>query len=513
MKQGYVIGIDSGTTQIKAVLFDLKGNEIYVSSSPTPVEEPEYGWAENNLDTEWDVIKKVFRKLFEKSGVKNTEILGVGIVGKSVGLVCVDENGRPLRNGILWNDARCANEVVEKAKSGTLAEIAKRTGNTLFASDIGFLVPWMKKNEPEILNKTRWFCVNSNMICHHLTGNFGATAADFFGEIGGTRQYNEEVLKILGLWEYREKFLPLHDSWEIAGYVTKQAAEETGLAEGTPVTGTNFDVNGCTVGVGAVAVGQANVILGTSGAIMVPKPEFIPGAKGSQDVSAVPDLWNHCIAPYAGTPNNDWFINNFTYADKVRAEKEGRSIFSLFDEELAKVNPGCNGVIYHPYMNPGGERQPFSDKNARANFFGLTVHTDRYTMLRAVYEGVAFSNKHCLDAYSCEIDDVRLSGAGTQSPVWCQIFADICDKSISLPRGTEFGAKGAALIAAYAAGAFGSLKEATNAFCQVERVYEPIPENVKIYADLYEVYKQIPAALAPAWEARANFLLKHGFNG
>ncbi len=134
-------------------------------------------------------------------------------------------------------------------------------------------------------------------------------------------------------------------------------------------------------------------------------------------------------------------------------------------------------------------------------------------MLRAVYEGMAFSNKHCLDAYTYPVSDIRLSGGGSKSPVWCQIFADICNAPISLPSGTEFGAKGVAWNAALAAGFFKTWKEASDTFCKVTRVYEPKPENVKIYADLYEVYKDIPFALFPAWDKRKAFLGKHGFEG
>ena len=164
-------------------------------------------------------------------------------------------------------------------------------------------------------------------------------------------------------------------------------------------------------------------------------------------------------------------------------------------------------------MNVAGERAPFTNTNARGNFFGLNLHSDRALLHRAVYEGMAFANKHCLDAYTYPVSDIRLSGGGSKSPVWCQIFADICNAQISMPGGTEFGAKGVAWNAALAAGFFKDWKEASETFCQVERVYEPIPENVKIYADLYEVYKMIPEALAKPWEARTEFLKKNNFQG
>lgn len=513
MKNGYIIGIDSGTSMVKAALFDLNGNEICVAANATPVEEPRFGWSEFDMDTDWAMVAKTTRDLFAKSGVDNSQILAVGLGGKGVGLCFLDKDCKPARKGILWNDARCASMTKEWLESGKMLEICKHTGNILMTADVGVLLPWMKENEPEVLEKTKYFCVNTNLMCYRFTGNFGSCAADFFSQIDGSRNYSEEAMKIEGIWDLRDKFLPMHDPCELAGHVTDAAAQQTGLRAGTPVVALGFDVVCCTAGVGAVSAGQANIIIGTTGAILLNNPNFTPSFLGSQVTSCSPDNWLQAIAPLTGTPNNEWFIRNFTYEDKVRAEKEGRSVYSLFDEEIAKVNPGCNGTIYHPYMNPAGERAPFSNINARGNFFGLNLHCDRPTMLRAIYEGMAFSNKHCLDAYTYPVNDIRLSGGGTKSPVWCQIFADICNATISLPSGTEFGAKGISLIASYATGIYDSLKAASDAFCKVVRVYEPIPENAKIYADVYEIYKQIPFALFPAWQARTDFLKKNGFAG
>ncbi|MCI5595794.1 MAG: carbohydrate kinase [Lachnospiraceae bacterium] len=514
MNNGYVIGIDSGTSMVKAVLFDMAGREICVSSRSTPVEEPHFGWSEFNLETDWREVAGVLRDLMNKSGVDPSAIHAVGLGGKGVGVAFLDENKKPVRNGILWNDARCAGMTKEWIESGKMAEIFGQTANWLMTGDVGILLPWMKEHEPEILARTKYFCVNTNWMCYNLTGEFGANATDMYSQIDETRQYSDKVMEIEGILDLKDKFLPLNNPWDVVGHVTKKAAEETGLLEGTPVASIGWDVVCCSAGVGAVDDGQANIILGTSGVIMLTMPKFATSPMlGCQTIHNIPGKWQQLIAPLTGTPNTDWFVKNFTYADKVRAEKEGRSVYALFDEEIAKVNPGCNGTLYHPYMNAAGERAPFTDTNARGNFFGLNLHSDRALMHRAVYEGMAFANKHCLDAYTYPVSDIRLSGGGSKSPVWCQIFADICNAPISMPGGTEFGAKGVAWNAALAAGYFKDWKEASDAFCQVERVYEPIPENVKIYADLYEVYKQIPAALAPAWEARTEFLAKNNFQG
>jgi len=323
------------------------------------------------------------------------------------------------------------------------------------------------------------------------------------------------VLKIAGIYGQKDKLVSLQDPWEVAGKVTKKAAEETGLAEGTPVVHCGWDVVCTSAGVGAIKSGQANIILGTSGVIMNNLSEQDKTSMlGGQVISNMPGMWQQMIAPICGwNPNANWYMDNFSFEDKYRAEKEGRSVFDVFTEELSKVPPGSNGVIYSPYLFATGERAPFANTEARGNFFGLNLHSSRYVMLRACYEGIAFSNKHCIEVYENPVTEIFLSGGATRSELVCQMFADVCDAIIRLPGGTEFGAKGAAWNAAAAVGLFGSQEEACEAFTQVERTYEPIKENVKIYKEIFEIYKMLPEVLAGPWSARAKFLKDNNFEG
>ena len=514
MDQKYVIGIDSGTSVVKAVLFDLEGNELFVSARKTPVEEKHFGWSEYDMDIEWREITIAIQELFKMSKVSPDEIKAVGICAKCGGACFLDKDMKPVRLGVLWNDARCADMTTEWIANGKMEALFNETGSWQMTSSIGFILPWFKENEPEALEKSAVICAPDNWVCYKLTGELGANASDFFNSCDENRQVSLKGLEIAGVADLADRIPTLHNPWDVSGEITKEAAEECGLRAGTPVVNMGWDAMCSTAGTGCVEPGQASIILGTSGVVIVvlPKRSMDP-MLGSQSIHNVPGYYAQMIAPLTGTPNSDWFVQNFTYADKVEAEKQGKSVYELFDEVIAQVNPGCDGVIYHPYMNAAGERAPFTNTNARGNFFGLNMHTNRHTMQRAVYEGMAFSNKHCMDTYSYPVHDIRLSGGGAKSPVWCQIFADICNSPISLASGTEYGAKGAAWNALVALGHFKSHKEAADVFCKVDRVYEPNKNNVEIYKDLYEVYKQIPYALFPAWEARTKFLAKHGFQG
>lgn len=513
MAPKYVIGIDSGTSIVKAVLFDVAGTQLEVAARNTPVEEPRFGHSEFDVDVEWREISQAVRDLMDKTSITPQEVGAVGICAKH-GSVFLDENFGPIRHGILWNDARCAEDLGGWEADGRLDATFAETSNWLMASDRNLILPWLRRHEPDLLERTRWIVSPANWVSVKLTGSFGANGSDFYAQVDHTRQLSREVLRIAGIEDLYDKFPELGEPSRVIGTVTEQAAAECGLAEGTPVAQIGWDAMSSTAGGGAVEPGQANIILGTSGCILVVTSEFAREPKlGIMSVHNRPGHWVQFIAPLTGTPNADWFVQNFTYEDKCRAEAEGRSIYQIFDESIAQVPPGSNGVIYHPYMNAAGERAPFTNTSARGNFFGLNLHSDRAVMHRAIYEGMAFSNKHCLDAYTFPVTDVCLTGGGTASPVWCQIFADVLDVPVKLMSGTEYGAKGAAYTAAVAAGIFPDVVAARDAFCQVDRIYTPIPENVAIYRDLYQVYQQIPKALFPAWKARADFLRTHGFEG
>jgi sugar (pentulose or hexulose) kinase len=510
----YILGIDSGTSVVKAALFDLDGNEVCVAARTTPTLSPKFGWSEFDLDTDWTEVAGAIRDVLAKAQITSSQVKAVGLGGKGVGVCFLDQNARPVRNGVLWNDARCTGTADEWIANGRMAQVFGETSNWLMTGDVGLVVGWMKEHEPEVLARTKYFCVNTNWMAYNLTGEFNANATDMYSQVDESRQYSDKVMEIEGILEFKDKFLPLHNPWEVGGHVTHKAAQETGLQEGTPVASIGWDVVCCSTGVGAVKDGSANIILGTSGVIMLTMPEYAHSPMlGCQTIHSIPGKWQQLIAPLCGTPNVEWFGKNFTLADEQAAQKQGRSVYELFDEQIGAVPPGSNGVIYHPYMFPQGERAPFTNSSARGNYFGLSIHSDRQLMHRAVYEGMAFSNRHCLDAFTYPVSEIRLSGGGSKSPVWCQIFADICNAPISLPSGTEFGAKGVAWNAAWAAGYFDSWEQASDVFCKVTRVYEPDPKNVAIYDDLYHIYAAIPDALTPLWAERTQFLTKHGFNG
>ncbi len=505
----YILALDNGTSVDKAALFDMKGNEVATAAHNTPVLEVHPGWSEFDMDTDWRETAGAIRDVIAKAGISASAIKAVGIGGKGVGCCFVDGKVRPLRNAILWNDARAVPLMEEWIASGIMDDIFAISGNWLMPGDMGLLLPWLAKNEPEVLDRTATILLPTGWIGYQLTGKLHFNRADVYSQLDiVSGKYSDKVLELEGIAKYRRIFPELGEPWDVVGEVTPTAAEATGLAAGTPVVTLGWDVVACTMGVGAIEQGQANIILGTSGVIeaVLRQPSFTPKQLGLQSIHAVPERWLQLIAPMNATPHVDWWVDEIGGADALRAKEQGRGLFDLLEEQVAKVPVGSGGILFHPYIAATGERAPFHDPNAKVNIFGIGLHSDRYHLLRAIYEGIAFSNKHCLDAYAVKVTDVRLSGGGSKSPIWSQIFADAFNMTVSIPSGSELGAKGAAWNAAFAVGLFPTREEAVKSFCQVERVYEPSPKAAAQYAELYDLYKSMVPQLSEPWAARARFL-------
>lgn len=516
----YVIGIDSGTSVVKAGLYDMEGNEILVRTCSTPVIEKHFGWEEFDMDTDWDrtssALKNLMNGIYDQ-GIRKEEIAAVGVGGKGQGICLLDHSMRPVREAILWNDARSVPKLNEWMQPGGISEkIHDINGNWIMPGNMACILPWLKENEKESLDKAYTISMPTSWLAYKLTGEHKLVRTDVFSMIDGkTRYYSEKIFEILGLTEYRHLFADPIDTWDITGYVRKDIEESINVPAGIPVVNMGWDVICALTGVGALEAGEANIIMGTSGVIELVMPECPnkPDRLGCVSVCSVPGKWVQLIAPATGMPNQDWFINNFAYEDKEIALRKGCNLYDYYEKEVIKVPIGSNGVIYSPYLSANGEVAPFTDTTARAGFTGLHPQVSRPAILRAIYEGVAFSFRHCLEAYTYPVRSIRLSGGGSKNEVWCQIVADVCNRQISKVSGTEFGIKGVAWNAAWVAGIFKTQEEACRAFTKVDKVYTPNPEAVEQYNELFEIYKSIPEAMSGIWHRRMDFIKKYGYDG
>ncbi len=305
----------------------------------------------------------------------------------------------------------------------------------------------------------------------------------------------EELLAKLGLGDYIELIPPVLKSDAIVGTLTPQMATELGLKEEIPVVAGAIDVVAAAVGIGVVDVKDVCVILGTTCAneIFLHKSDCDFGKEGTRyEKHAVGDLFMNLLPTMNGTPNLDWVINEIAMTQD----------FKQIDAMISEVPAGSGGVIYHPYISAAGERAPFYNPHAKAGFFGINAKTNRATLVNAVYEGISFSIKDCLQGVD-KNGRVFLAGGGAKSSVWAQMIADVLGMEVVISEGNEFGAKGVAMSAGVAVGEYKDYHDAAERTCKISKSYLPNMENNKVYEALYPLYKEIREVQGDLWNKRA----------
>jgi sugar (pentulose or hexulose) kinase len=211
--------------------------------------------------------------------------------------------------------------------------------------------------------------------------------------------------------------------------------------------------------------------------------------------------WLRMLAAMIATPNIEWFLREL--APDLAAKASGEKLYRQLESLAAKIPAGADGVIFQPYLFPGGERGPFVKPSARASFTGLSLNHTRAHMLRAVYEGVALATLDCYRHMPIDPQSVLLSGGGAQSPLWCQIVADCLGKPVHVPDGSQFGALGAAINVGVATGTYKTTREAVKRCVRTSRSYRPARAKTKLYAELYHIYRQTTLRQMDLWDAKS----------
>ena len=506
MSQTYLLGIDNGTTVTKAALFDLEGREVAVGSSQeVKVAHPQPGWAEQSMDEIWQATAQAIRQCLAESGVDPASIAGVSFSGHGGGVWLLDDRGRPVRDAIIWLDGRAKPYLDRWAADGRLSQLYDESGWSLFAG-IGActIFPWLMEHEPGSLGRARINLSSKDWVKFCLTGEQSTdqTMASIAHMNYQTGRHSERVLGLTGIADYRHLLPPIVPSWEIAGRVTRQAADETGLAAGTPVACGAWDGTSSTLGAGCIGVGEAASVIGTAGVHVVVSdtPDLDPERNYSLMYHCVPDRYVKNALTMLAAGNLNWFEREFCLAERQEAERRGVNVYQVIGEAVAGVQVGAGGVLYLPFLQ--GERAPFVKPDARGVFFGLGDWHQRAHLLRAVFEGVALSTR---DNYACmqkggELTTTYLTGGGSRSPVWSQILADCTGNAMKVPAGVELGARGAAMSAGVAVGLFADHASAVQQMVRIERDYVPNPQQAARYDELYRLYRDLITAVWPAWE-------------
>ncbi|MDR3495046.1 MAG: carbohydrate kinase [Ancalomicrobiaceae bacterium] len=469
------LGLDVGTSVIKAALFDDRGRQRGEASERLRLKSAPLGWSEIDGEDVWTAATRVIRALIAKGPVSAAAIRGVGITGVMVGAWLIDAAGMLQRAPILWNDAR-AQALVDDLREGRPDLFSRVFAHSGSVMQLGCILPvlaWLKRSEPEALGRARHVLCAKDFVRYRLTGEIATDESEAAMAPGSavTRDFHPEQLRLLGIEDLARLLPPVRRSEDLAGRVTAAAAEATGLAVGTPVAIGTGDASACVVGAGALTPGDAVTVLGTTciNGVVFDHAVYEPRDLGLLFI--VPGRrWMKTMVNVAGTTVIDW-----TLAALCPDISAGDHPYETLGEIAASAAPGAGGAVFVPYLSASGVIAPRIEPRARAGFVGLAPQHGRPQLVRAVYEGVAYTIRDCYEAIGGTAGRIRLTGGGGRSPFWSQMIADVTGYCVEIPEGTQFGAKGVALCAAVAAGDFGSLTEAAEATYALARAYDPAP--------------------------------------
>ncbi len=495
----FILGIDAGGTAVKAAVYSLTGDELGVTARPFRPITPAPGHAERDTGQLWSGLCAVIREAMSKAGVTGDDIAAVGITGYGNGLYLVDAQGRAIGNGLLSSDQRAAALVEDWRAAGHEADYVERSLKTIWQGSPVPLLAWFKRHRPEALAAATTIFTCKDYLRFRLTGSRHAEITDqSTATVLGlaTRQLEPKFFTQFGVEDEMRLWPPLIDSFSVAGTITPEAAAATGLRAGTPVPAGCSDNIAVMLGTGAIDNGQMVIMAGTWGLHQVFLDYTTPGGKVGFICHALePGRWIYCEGSPTSASSFEWFVDTF-----LRPAAQGgpsSAVYDLCNAAIARTDPDDPPVYCLPFLNGA-----FDDTSARAALIGFSTWHHLGHAVRAVFEGVAFEHRRHHERLIRAFPPpsrARFCGGAVRSRAWAEIFASALDLHLDVPRGEEFGARGAAMLAAVVARRFPDIAAAARAMTALSHTVAPEPRLRAILAKRYPVYHRLHAALAPIW--------------
>ena len=491
----YILAHDLGTSGNKATLFSAEGELGASVLYEYPVSYPHNGWVEQDPEDFWKAVCLSTRELLEKAKVSNSDIAGICFSGQMMGCLLVDRDGKPLRPVIIWADTRAGHQADEMENILGMEYVYRTTGHRISASYSAAKLLWVRDNENDIYKRAHKILHAKDYIVYKMTGNFVTDYSD----ASGTNLFNinkkiwdVQILDELGIPHY---LLPdPHPSSDSAGFISAQAACETGLMEGTPVIIGGGDGSCACVGAGVVSEGSAYNVLGSSSWISLAskKPVFDPEMRTFTWIHLDPELYTPCGTMQAAGYSYSWYRNTFCQDEITSAKSNNKNPYELIDQGVLKSPAGAGGILYLPYLL--GERSPRWDHYARGALIGLSVNSGKGNISRAILEGVAFNLRIILNILEQGtpggINEIILIGGGAKGEVWLQILADIWQKPLAVPfLREEATSLGAAICGGVGIGVFRDYKSARK-FNKIEKIIKPNLAFAEQYDMLFSIFNE-----------------------
>jgi len=495
----YLLGMDIGTGATRAIIIGEDGKLIASAARDYPLYTPKPGWAEQNPQDWWDASVEVIKEVIKKSGILPQDIAAVGPTGQMHGSVFLDRDGNVLRPALLWCDQRTGKQCEQIYAIFGYDNYIRLAYNKALTGFTSPKILWLKENEPENYRRIYKILLPKDYIRYKLSGVYATEVSDASGtgllDIK-KRNWSEEILS--GLEINREVLPEVFESIEISAKVSREAAEITGLVEGTPIAGGAGDQAGGAVGSGIVKPGLISDYLGTSGVVFSysDEPAYDSEGRLHSFCHAVPGKWHLMGVTLAAAGSLKWYNDVFGPGQEIKKKYPGMKNYKLLDMQAENIGCGADGLVFLPYLS--GERTPYADPNARGVFFGLSYVHGQDHFIRAILEGVAFSQFDCLKLmYDSGIksEKVVLFGGGAGSVLWRQIIADIFNTRIVTLNVEEGPSLGGALLAGAGCGIYKTVQEATDMAIKEKDSVLPVEKNVKAYEKVYDVYRSLYADL------------------
>lgn len=488
------IGVDLGTSSVKLLLMDEKGEIKNVISREYPLFFPHPGWSEQNPEDWKKAVLEGIPELLK--GQDASQVAGIGAGGQMHGLVVLDENDDVIRPAILWNDGRTQKQVDYLNEDIGRDVLSERTANIAFA---GFTAPkilWMRENEPELFARIRKIMLPKDYINYILTGVHCTDYSDASGMLlldVKNRCWSREMLDLCGITE--DQMPKLFESYECVGTLKPEIAACLGLPASVRVAAGAGDNAAAAVGTGTVGEGGCNISLGTSGTVFISSEHF-----GVDPYNAL-HSFDHADGGYhlmgcmlSAASCNKWLMENVLGTSDFAAEQA-----PITDDRL-----GNNGVFFLPYLM--GERSPINDVLARGTFTGMTMDTGRVDMVQAMLEGVAFAIRDSVEvarSLGIQINRSNICGGGAKSPLWKKIMANVLNIELDSSESEQGPGMGGAMLAMVACGAYPTVKAACDAIVHVTSTVKPDPEIAARYEKRYSQFREIYPALKPVFRTLA----------
>lgn len=485
----YYIGIDLGTSAVKLLMMDEKGQICRIVSKEYPLYFPHPGWSEQNPEDWFCQTMAGLSELTE--GVEKSQVAGISFGGQMHGLVVLDEEDRVLRPAILWNDGRTGKETDYLNTVIGKETLSGYTANIAFA---GFTAPkllWMKEQEPELFGRIRRIMLPKDYLAYRLSGVHATDVSDASGMLlfdVEHRGWSKEMLAICGIEE--RQLATVYESYEVIGTLKPELAEELGFSPEVRIIAGAGDNAAAAVGTGTVGEGACNISLGTSGTIFISSEGFHVDPQNALHAFAHADgTWHLMGCMLSAASCNKWWMEDIVGTSDYAGEQAG----------IEKL--GENHVYFLPYLM--GERSPHNNPNARGTFIGMTMDTARADMTQAVLEGVAFALRDSLEvakSLGIHLERTKICGGGAKSPLWKKMIANILNLKVDVIESEEGPALGGAMLAAVACGEYENVEAAAAKIVKIVDTVEPEAGLVEKYEARYRQFKEIYPACKPLFE-------------